>query len=852
MSNPISPSIVINERFQRQPQIPDGYNVKVFGFTSEGISNEPFIMRSINDFTGLFGEPDPTNPEQIYSYDAAKRITESGANLVFTKLPYGADEGFDVGEEYSALIYPALIDNDESIDITGYTVNEFIPASSFGVLSSELPYSDDIIIGETITPEEYQILSSVSTEVTALSSYTDTDGYYLKEPIRIELTENEYDKILCNQFDWSEDLASFDYGMDGFDEDLIGNAGLIILDNGRLKTKDAKEGYYLTVTDNSDADPSTGYNSVAGLRTSYATSGNAVWEDVPEETFNFGLTTEANSNRPSLSLTAASLASQKVSLPWESRDYINLLNITLWRVRGDVENGSTNLISQVVESHVGSVSEDETEILEGGKTKNIYLGDVVGGNSNRLNVLINPKIKEDVYKDNTGQKIKSIRVFREGLTLPTNNTADSDADGFPDNVDAFPVDPTEWLDSDGDGIGDNADPTPGTPIVTVNEGAFAYSLSQYTTKQNVFAYDIGNIPKKLKNAMCASEDPERLEIDLSVEAGLGTVWTTVKADPKSWLTGDQRDNSFDYNDKVYLDVIDDLGRAIPEGTETGVYRSYWREVFDLFVDFSEKTRVQNGGNTHLHIADPLRQILVNADCKAYSTKNKCRNASFATEIYWPLKNLTKGVNTSLATFDAQWWQVNNIYSSNAVWVPSSSVVAELFASTPNPWDAAAGVSRGNVSGVLDGAISPTLRERDLLFKIHANASYYDRFADSFLRFADRTLLKNDNIQLRYNSARRLLTWLYRSLRFATKPFLFEANNLQTRVRFKNAIEVYLQQLLQAGAIEDYQISLRGNTLALQQEGCLVADIGIKITGQVEKIILNFDIFRLDEPFTEAV
>lgn len=35
---------------------------------------------------------------------------------------------------------------------------------------------------------------------------------------------------------------------------------------------------------------------------------------------------------------------------------------------------------------------------------------------------------------------------------------DSDGDGYPDNIDAFPNDPLEWLDSDNDGIGNNADP----------------------------------------------------------------------------------------------------------------------------------------------------------------------------------------------------------------------------------------------------------------------------------------------------------------------------------------------------------------------------------------------------------
>lgn len=34
---------------------------------------------------------------------------------------------------------------------------------------------------------------------------------------------------------------------------------------------------------------------------------------------------------------------------------------------------------------------------------------------------------------------------------------DSDGDGIPDETDAFPDDPNEWLDTDGDGTGNNAD-----------------------------------------------------------------------------------------------------------------------------------------------------------------------------------------------------------------------------------------------------------------------------------------------------------------------------------------------------------------------------------------------------------
>lgn len=44
------------------------------------------------------------------------------------------------------------------------------------------------------------------------------------------------------------------------------------------------------------------------------------------------------------------------------------------------------------------------------------------------------------------------------LLVEVNAGVDSDGDGYPDSLDAFPNDPKEWRDSDKDGIGDNADP----------------------------------------------------------------------------------------------------------------------------------------------------------------------------------------------------------------------------------------------------------------------------------------------------------------------------------------------------------------------------------------------------------
>jgi hypothetical protein len=58
-------------------------------------------------------------------------------------------------------------------------------------------------------------------------------------------------------------------------------------------------------------------------------------------------------------------------------------------------------------------------------------------------------------KDHLGNIADSVS---DTIILDTTKiTVDKDGDGYNDNLDAFPDDPTEWLDTDGDDIGNNAD-----------------------------------------------------------------------------------------------------------------------------------------------------------------------------------------------------------------------------------------------------------------------------------------------------------------------------------------------------------------------------------------------------------
>ncbi|OHU87863.1 MULTISPECIES: sialidase family protein [Pseudoalteromonas] len=59
------------------------------------------------------------------------------------------------------------------------------------------------------------------------------------------------------------------------------------------------------------------------------------------------------------------------------------------------------------------------------------------------------------------------------------NDADDDNDGYDDTLDAFPLDPTEWLDTDSDGIGNNTDTDDDNDGVNDEEDAFPLNNSEW-------------------------------------------------------------------------------------------------------------------------------------------------------------------------------------------------------------------------------------------------------------------------------------------------------------------------------------------------------------------------------------
>ena len=86
-----------------------GTTVYIPGFAAQGPVDEVMSIGSMSDFETIYGVP--TNAAERYFYYTVKSIldnTGGGTTVLCTRLPYGADSGDTVSNQYTMLAYPAV------------------------------------------------------------------------------------------------------------------------------------------------------------------------------------------------------------------------------------------------------------------------------------------------------------------------------------------------------------------------------------------------------------------------------------------------------------------------------------------------------------------------------------------------------------------------------------------------------------------------------------------------------------------------------------------------------------------------------------------------------------------------
>jgi len=822
-----SPGVQINEvDLSLRAVVPNGTNVLVLGYANQGPIEEVLEIPDIQTFTTIYGPP--TNAAERYFYYSVRGVLNGGGRPIVSRLPYGSGTGVgSTTTKYSCLAYPAI------------------------------PFSESL---------DNPTASTLSTE---------SSGYFIGAPSYLELNETEYLSLVQGNVNWSDSInvallsgtgvSSQDNPFSTFDS--LVSAGFIVL-NKFQSTFDSKslEGYTIGIADSLDTDPQSDFNCVSRIDYAPLNNTSAGYLDfltIPSERLNFVLQSGATDNVQSVS---RQIEQQNPNINLFQGAFIDSVSIRVAKLRQSIYTPqAVTLDYTYADGFLGSFnSRRQVQSQNGGQPVGFFVGEVENS-STYISIIVNPNISTNSgdWTNTQGNPSKFVIFNHDHNGTATkieqvrNNRAFINTPLYGVDFDAVVV--AYGYSNLANYLGVN------TAIV---QSLYSYGptvLNNVDNSADTFA--IGNVPAKIDRVFQTIDDVDALRIDLSVEAGLGTMYSicntlsapgyqlqayddTVVVNIGATPTGQPSTGFYRTNGDLNVDT---LTTEVPNINYTFSYnaqdlKSNYLAVYEAFRTFAQDVR-----KDHLFIADPLRPIFVSgARTKVLSNKNN----TFTQHINTPLRNQFDTTSTSFATVYGNWALVNDLTSGANVWIPVSGLIAGMMAKDDAnfaPWFAPAGFTRGKFpTPVLDIAVSPSQRNRDLLYKQGINP--ITKFPnDGITVFGQKTKLSTPSAFDRIN-VRRLFLYLEKVTRSTLKYFVFEPNTLFTRTNVINVLNPIFENVKNNQGMYDYLIvcDARNNTPNVIDNNQLVVDIYIKPTRSAEFILVNFYATRTDQDFNELV
>jgi len=818
-----SPGVEINEiDLSLRAVTPIGTAILIPGFAPQGPTDEVLEVTSLSEFEQVYGKP--TNSAERYFYHTVKAAFNSDARILASRLPYGTGSGAGFGADYSALFYPVVGLSDVS--------SAAFTRTGDGVTESHT-FAEQTVDGVTYRSK----VGTVAGAGTAGSGTSDTflenthlsaasAGYIVGKPTHLQLTKAQYETLKAGNFTWNN--AASASATITTSSTTWGNAGLIIVNKSQTTINDKYEGYYVGLADNFNFNPATQFDSINGIRTVNAnTATTGTYLSVPSTRLNFALsaaTTDAQAegsvseimeNIPTFDLSPSINSSGTSVDNWKDS-----LVVGLFKLRTSVFGADVLKLDYVLsESYVGSLdSNRQIQNVNGGGQTSFWLGQVED-NSPNVEIKVHPgiAIHAGSWSGADGAPSKWARIYTEQSVTSTGVFAASSYTGLFANV-----------------------------SVAGQLHPLGYHTPSYSANTNV-----GSVPTKVNRVLQVVENVDTVDVDVTCEGGLGTVYSASR-------NAGSKDGTFDDTQHMAIGT----STATGDGSDTGMYQLHqntqiasdyramvddYRSVFNEFQQFAEYKR-----KDHVHIADPLRHIFVQGEqFQVLDDKNK----TFTQHVYWPLKHLYSAANNSYSAAYGNWGKVHDGNSGLQIWAPMSGNIAATLAnsdSTYAPWYAPAGFARGRVSGVSRLAVVPKQKNRDQLYRINVNP--VTEFPnEGMVIFGQKTMFKNPSAFDRLN-VRRLFLYLERTVRKTMKFFIFEPNTFLTRSRVVDTLTPIFEDVKNNEGMYDYLIICddRNNTSDVIDRNELVVDIYIKPVRAAEFILVNFYATRTGQDFSELV
>jgi phage tail sheath protein FI len=220
-------------------------------------------------------------------------------------------------------------------------------------------------------------------------------------------------------------------------------------------------------------------------------------------------------------------------------------------------------------------------------------------------------------------------------------------------------------------------------------------------------------------------------------------------------------------------------------------------------------------------------------------------------------NITTAVDT-VSTIDSNYagcyypW-VKGVDGDNnkSIWLPPSVAVVQAFAyndRTGAPWFAAAGLNRAGLPELIDTRVRLNNADRDNLYLGRVNPIVYFT-KEGITVWGQKTLQSRPSALDRIN-VRRLLITTKKFIASASKYLVFEQNTTQTRQRFLNIVNPYLESIQQRNGLYAFKVKMddSNNTPEMIDRNMLIGEIHLQPTKTAEFIVIDFNVLPTGAAF----
>ena len=210
-----------------------------------------------------------------------------------------------------------------------------------------------------------------------------------------------------------------------------------------------------------------------------------------------------------------------------------------------------------------------------------------------------------------------------------------------------------------------------------------------------------------------------------------------------------------------------------------------------------------------------------------------------------------GLDSNYAAVYYPWVKVLDSSINKPVLVPPSVIVPGAIAASDRiaaEWFAPAGLNRGVLGNVLEAKIRLNQAERDTLYNAKINP--IATFPQTGVCIWGQKTLQSRPTALDRINVRRLLIALKKFIASSSRYLVFEQNTIQTRNRFLNIVNPYLESVQQRQGLYAFRVQMddSNNTPDIVDRNQLVGAIYLQPTKTAEFIILDFNVLPTGATF----